>query len=86
MELNWEKIDKVLARAFDYDAVFKKINRSEAEVNQLRKLVDEDKSIPPCVTNKHVSTATSLKVVNKWTKLINAEEIVQMLDEISGAF
>lgn len=57
MELNWEKIDKVLARAFDYDAVFKKINRSEAEVNQLRKLVDEDKSIPPCVTNKHVSFA-----------------------------
>lgn len=48
-------IEAVLARAFDYDEALKKIERSEEEIDQLRKLVANEKSIPKCVTDKHVS-------------------------------
>lgn len=50
-----KQIEKVLEKAFDYNEAIKRINRSEDEVNQLRDLVRQDKKIPPCVTDKHVS-------------------------------
>lgn len=56
-----QKIDAVLDRAFDYNKAFKRINRSEDEVDQLRDLVKSDKSIPNCVTDKHVSFASALR-------------------------
>ena len=49
------RINDVLARAFDYDEAIKRHNRTEAEMDELRKLVIHEKTIPKCVTNKHVS-------------------------------
>lgn len=48
-------IETVLARAFDYNTALKIINRSEDEISKLRKLVQNEKWIPHCVTDKHVS-------------------------------
>lgn len=48
-------IDQVLAKAFDSDAALKRINRTAHEIDQLRDLVEHEKWIPHCVTDKHVS-------------------------------
>lgn len=54
--LNAKRIEKVLDRAFNYDEALKRINRSEQEVTELRKLIESVESVSPClVTNKHVS-------------------------------
>lgn len=46
---------ELLAKAFDYPSALKRINRTEDEIDQLRKLVLNEESIPNCVTNQHVS-------------------------------
>lgn len=51
-----KKIDKVLDRAFNYDQALKRINRTDEDVRELSKLVENVGSVSPClVTNKHVS-------------------------------
>ena len=48
-------IETVLKRAFEYGPALKRINRSEQEVLQLKKMVKNEIWIPKCVTDKHVS-------------------------------
>lgn len=60
-------IETVFVKAFEYEPALKRINRSDDEISQLRKLVKSEKWIPQCVTDKHVSYLFDLllKIVGK---------------------
>lgn len=55
--LSSRNIEKVLERAFDYDEALRRVNRTDREVSELRKLIESVESLSPnLVTNKHVSS------------------------------
>ena len=61
-------IETVLVRAFDYKSGLERINRSEDEISQLKRLVKDENWIPQCVTDKHVSFLlglVTLKIINQ---------------------
>jgi hypothetical protein len=62
-------IESVLVRAFDYNKALKSINRSKDEISQLRKLVDNEKWIPRCVTDKHVSFLFDLEILRSFAHM-----------------
>lgn len=49
-----KRIQKVHSTAYDYDSALKRINRSQAEVDQLRKMVENEKLIPDNLSDKQV--------------------------------
>ncbi|CRL02024.1 CLUMA_CG015172, isoform A [Clunio marinus] len=48
-------VDELMEKAFDLKTALKTINRSENELKELRDLVESEKWIPRCVTEKHLA-------------------------------
>lgn len=63
------RIDQVLSQAFSYEEALKMHDRSEADIDELRKLVANDKTIPNCCTDRHVSFSQGRSSNRKWNNL-----------------